>query len=128
MTSVGLVVELKGDMAKVRFVRESACGGNCSSCQGCSVKPLEKWIDNTLDACVGDKVLVKSSSKRILFSAFVMYIFPLIMFFSMYILVNSFFKESISIISGVFAFLISFAIAKRYGNNVKIECEMERLA
>ncbi len=128
MTSVGYITELKGNMAKVRFIRESACGGNCSSCTGCATKPIERWIVYTLNADKGDKVIIKSGSNKILFSAFILYILPLIMFFALYIFIDMFFSEIISLVGGVFAFFLSFVIAKRYGNGLKIEYEMERLA
>lgn len=128
MTSVGYVIDLKGNMAKVRFLRESACGGNCSSCAGCATKPIEKWIENTLDVNCGDKVTVKTSSNKILFSAFMLYIFPLILFFVFYIIFNIFLSEVISLVIGVLAFFLSFIVAKKYGNKLKIEYEMERLA
>lgn len=128
MTSVGYVTEVKGDMAKVRFIRESACGGNCSSCGGCNAKTIEKWLKNSLNVNAGDKVIIKTSSEKILFSAFILYILPLVMFFSFYIILNIFLNEIISLLSGTLAFFLSFMIAKKYGNGLKIEYEMERLA
>ena len=128
MTSVGYILEVKGDMAKVRFIRESACGGNCSSCGGCNAKPIEKWIKNTLNVNCKDKVIIKTNSEKILFSAFVLYILPLVMFFSFYIILNIFFSEIISLLSGILAFFLSFFIAGKYGNRLNIEYEMERLA
>lgn len=128
MTSVGYIIDVKGNMANVRFMRESACGGNCSSCTGCAAKPIERWIENTLNVNKGDKVIVKASSNKILFSAFILYILPLVMFFAFYILIDIFFTDVISLISGALAFFLSFMIAKKYGNGLKIEYEMERLA
>ena len=124
MTGTGFVREVKGNMANVRFFKESACGGNCSACGGCKSKPIDRWIENTLALSVGDKVEVESSSKDILLSSFILYILPLIMFFTAYIICFDFFSEAISLIAGVIAFFLSFLIARKYGNKLNIKFEM----
>ena len=86
MISAGLVREVKDNKALVRFIRESACGGNCASCGGCGAKPIDVWIDNTLSLVPGEKVEVNTPSSRILLSAFITYILPLIVFMSAYLL------------------------------------------
>lgn len=35
MRQQGHVTQVEGDRVKIRVLRESACGGNCVSCQGC---------------------------------------------------------------------------------------------
>ena len=124
MTNSGYVLEIKGNMALVRFLRESACGGNCASCGGCASKPIEKWIENTLDVSKGDTVYVKSSSGKILWSAFILYIVPLIMFFIGYYISCIFLSEKSSSIIGVIAFFMSFIIVKRYGSSLDVKFEM----
>lgn len=124
MTNIGFVREINKNMAKVRFLRESACGGNCSSCGGCKSKPVDRWIENTLNVDVGDKVEVKSDSGKILKSAFVLYIIPLIVFFAGYFITSLFCKELVSSLAGVLLFFMSFIIARKYGSNLNIEFEM----
>lgn len=126
MTNIGFVRDINGNMAHVRFLRESACGGNCSSCGGCKVKPVDRWIENTLDAKIGDKVEVKSESSKILLSAFILYIIPLVMFFAGYFITISFAGEGVSSLFGVILFFLSFLIAKKYGNNLNIKFEMTK--
>lgn len=126
MTSTGFVKELDGNMATVRFIRESACGGNCASCSGCKSKPVDVILINTLSLEVGDKVEIESDSNKILKSAFVLYILPLIVFFSAYILLNGCFGEVIGILAGFFGFFLSFVAVRKYGKKLDIKYEMVR--
>lgn len=126
MTSVGFVKELSETKAKVRFIRESACGGNCSSCGGCKTKPMDCWIENTLELSIGDKVEVESDSSKILKLAFILYILPLIVFIAVYIVFSSFLEGYIGTIIAVVFFFLSFLIAKRCGKNLNVEYRMVR--
>ena len=60
MTQSGIVVELLPDgMASVSVQRQSACGGNCASCGGCSYKQMLTAVaDNRFGAKIGDKVVM----------------------------------------------------------------------
>ncbi len=80
MQQKGFVSTTTGNMAKVIIQRESACGHSCDSCGGgCnSTNSIILEIENTLDAKVGEYVIIESKSSTILKSAFVAYIMPLI--------------------------------------------------
>ena len=127
MKNIGVVTEIKENKVKIRFIRESACGGNCSSCGGCSVKPVEIYVENTLDAKMYDKVEVETDTSKILFSAFVLYIFPLISLILTYLIADIYLKEAISAFIGVLCFLLSFLIVRKYGKNLNCETEMARI-
>jgi len=79
MNELGEVVELKGNIACVKFVRSSACG-SCTAC-GMSGDKQEITIEviNTKSAEVGQMVDVQIDSKKALFSSAVAYVFPLVM-------------------------------------------------
>ena len=126
MISTGLILNVENDKALVRFVRQSACGGNCASCGGCGAKPIDVWIDNTLSLNPGDKVEIETESKKILFSAFITYIFPLLIFISLYSIVNFYFDKGLGIFSGVAGFLVSFFFVSLYGKKLKVTYEMIR--
>ena len=127
MRNTGIVIEKTEDNVKLRFIRESACGGNCASCGGCSSKPIEVTVKNTLDARVGDKVEVESDTKKILTLAFILYILPLIVLISVYSIAIMFFEEKTSLIICIIAFFISFTGIKAYGNKFKNEAIMIRI-
>ena len=92
MISTGKVIEVYDDKAKVLFIRESACGGNCSSCAGCGGRTLTAEVINCINAKPGDKVLVESKTSKVLLSAFLVYIFPLVVFILCYVLLNKIFE------------------------------------
>lgn len=79
MQQRGFVSTIKGNLARVIIQRESACGHSCSSCGGgCNdSNSIILELENTLDARVGDYVIVESKSSTILKSAFIAYIMPL---------------------------------------------------
>lgn len=127
MKNTGLVTEICDDKIKVRFIKESACGGNCASCGACNSKPVEILIKNTLGAKCGDKVEVESDTGKILFSAFLLYIVPLIILISVYLIANMFAKEIYSIILSVIAFFLSFLGIRNYGKKFKNETTLIRI-
>jgi sigma-E factor negative regulatory protein RseC len=72
-------------MAEIAVQRQSACGGNCHSCGGCSERRILKVsAKNALAASVGDRVVVESSTSRILAAAAIVYVIPLVLFFAFY--------------------------------------------
>lgn len=127
MKNTGVITEIKGNKAKIKFIRESACGGNCESCSGCSTKPIEIYIENTLNAKLYDKVEVETETGKILFSAFLLYIFPLIALVLSYLLSVRYLGEILSSFVGVLCFILSFLLVKKYGNQFKIKTEMLRI-
>lgn len=80
MRQRGYVSRADKDLVKIIIPRESACGGGCASCGGCDdEKSITLELENTLNAEVGDYVVVESKSSTILKSAFIAYIMPLIL-------------------------------------------------
>ena len=126
MISAGLVREVKDNKALVRFIRKSACGGNCASCGGCGAKPIDVWIDNTLSLVPGEKVEVNTPSSRILLSAFITYILPLIVFMSAYLLFADILNYGWGLFSGTFGCLLSFYFVRLYGKKLKVTYKMLR--
>lgn len=78
MKRTGIVLETKGGRAKVKVVRETACGENCGECRLCEDKSAESWMINAAGAEPGDIVLVEMKTSRLLLMAFVAYIVPII--------------------------------------------------
>lgn len=127
MKNIGVVTEINNGRAKLRFIKESACGGNCASCGGCSSKPIEIETENILKAEVLDKVEVESDSGKILFSAFVLYIVPILVLIFVYLAADNLFSEFSSVIISIVCFFLSFVGVKKYGNNIKIQTKMIRI-
>ncbi|WP_028486382.1 SoxR reducing system RseC family protein [Thiomicrorhabdus chilensis] len=87
LTSQGVVVELDGAFALVDVQRQTGCGG-CQSQAGCGTATLSKLFSpnrsapvrvlNTLDAQVGDRVVVSLDESQVVRQAFMAYGLPLI--------------------------------------------------
>jgi len=77
MTEPGLVTKLNGDFATVRIGRHSACG----SCGMCGMSENQRHVDfhvaNSLNAKVGDTVLVDVKETNTFRLAAVAYLIPL---------------------------------------------------
>lgn len=78
MRNIGIVTELKNDIATIKVMRSSACGENCASCKGgCSSSGTYIEAVNSIGAEVGDRVVASVSDSTALVAAFVAYIIPL---------------------------------------------------
>lgn len=119
MFSSGYVKEIKSDgTAVVVFKRESACGGNCSSCSGCSSSELEAVVINEINAVKGDYVTVESKTKDVLLSAFILYMVPIFVFIAAYLVFEKF-GNTIALITALFSFFLSFIFAKIRGRKTE---------
>lgn len=80
MREKALVVENKGNEAKVEILRSSACG-HCRACSaGTESKPLFIWAKNPLKAGVGQLVEVEMQASTMLTAALIVYAIPLVAF------------------------------------------------
>ena len=77
----------KDGTAEVLRIRESACSGDCHKCGGCS-KGQEMLLtaENPIGAKPGELVTVSSETGKVLKGAAVLYVLPLILFFTGYFL------------------------------------------
>lgn len=79
MTEYGQVVEIKNNIAYVKFRRTSACG----SCKACGMLSGQNEIivevANDLNAKIGDLVEVNIKMKKAIKASAIAYVFPLIM-------------------------------------------------
>ncbi|BBB89766.1 MAG TPA: SoxR reducing system RseC family protein [Methylomusa anaerophila] len=72
----GIVLEIIGDMAKVRTSRHSDCE-NCGACPGNTALVLD--ARNPLGAKKGQRVAIEVQEANMLKAAFVVYVLPLIL-------------------------------------------------
>lgn len=84
MEQFGRVIKVKGDKAEVEVFRASGCGGNCGSCGGCESTSLTVEAENSVNASVGQFVKIDSSTKGVMFAAFITYIIPAILLIASY--------------------------------------------
>ena len=75
--------------AQIIHVRASACSGDCHECAGGCTAAKETMLieaDNPIGARVGDFVRMESDTKSVMGAVAVMYILPLVLFFTGYAL------------------------------------------
>lgn len=117
MEQRGKVISVDGKLAVVEIFRESACSscGHRESCgagviAGCGAsEPVRVKANNICGADVGDSVILNSGSAKTLGVAFCVFVLPLIITYSAYMLCMSFF-ESVAVVAAVtvLVFFISF--------------------
>jgi len=91
MRETGTVQSVSGNFCNVVVTRKSACGDNCANCKGgCSLKNQICIAKNDIGAAPGDKVVIEISTEKVLKSAFMVYILPIIVFFIVYFAVSNF--------------------------------------
>ncbi|MTK10811.1 MAG: SoxR reducing system RseC family protein [Clostridiaceae bacterium] len=74
----GVVIEVSGDMAKVKSSRHGDCK-NCGACPGDNATVLD--VQNPLGAIPGQRVSFEMKETNMLKAAFIVYIMPLIAIF-----------------------------------------------
>lgn len=118
MTQNAVVKHLTGDgWAEIEVQRVSACGHDCSQCGGGCAEltrsgPVRALARNPLDAQPGDRVVVESSSARILGYAALVYLLPLALFFAGYCIACALgAAENIAILTGGGCFVLSMGLA-----------------
>lgn len=121
MRCEGIVKEKSADTVTVSVIREGACGGNCSACGGCGETVIKIAAENRVNAEVGDRVILESDSKKVLFSAFILYILPILIFFAVFMPLYScgFSTPSVVIIEAA-AMIFYIIITKLSGIGSKI--------
>ena len=77
LTEFGEVVEIKADMAHVKFTRSAACG-RCHACGMLSTQnEIVIVVKNELSAAVGEQVAVSIRIRKALGASAIAYVFPL---------------------------------------------------
>ena len=127
MTNYATVTRLlPGEKAEIQVVRQSACGGNCASCQGCAEKNVMTVVaNNHAGAKPGQRVLIESQSKKIFSAAVLVYVMPLILFLVSYAVADALGAGEglcvlVSFLALVLSGLILVAVNKRSGSKDEI--------
>ena len=107
--------------AEVVVVRQGACGGECAKCEGCgpAPAPIRVVARNMAGAKAGDKVIIASSSSRVLSAAAIVYMLPFVLFFLAYGISYSFGYEAQATLAGGAGFGIAMLAALMYNQYIK---------
>ena len=88
MTQIATVEKiLDSQHAIISVPRKSACGHDCEECAGCGISgtAIRAKAINTVGASVGQKVVVESSTEKMLGIVALVYVTPIVLFFVGYI-------------------------------------------
>ena len=88
MTQIATVERiLDVDHAEISVPRKSACGHDCEECAGCGVTgaAVHARAFNPIGAAPGQKVVVESSTKKMLRIVVLVYLIPVTLFFLGYL-------------------------------------------
>ena len=99
MKQEGVIKSISGELCEVVIRRKTACGDNCASCGACRMKFQQVTAKNPLGAEVGDYVAIEMDSKKVLFSAFLVYILPILVFFISFLAVQKLYASSAAAVS-----------------------------
>ena len=109
MTQIATVERILDDThAEISVPRKSDCGHDCEECAGCGVSGagVRAQARNTVGAEVGQKVVVESSTKRLLGVMILVYLLPIVCFFVGYFATGALSSEGLRYAIAIAAFLV----------------------
>lgn len=118
----GIVIEVNGNLAKVKAARHGDCD-NCGACPGDSAIVMD--VQNSISAKPGEKVAFEMHSSSMLIAAFVVYFIPLIIAAAGaaggWLLANKFGMPLVSfqVVGGIIGFGLALIIVKIYDKALK---------
>ena len=119
MKEKGVVVEIKGAIAKIEIKPSEACK-NCPSGGMCRPAGKTMLMDavNSAKAKVGDEVWVETSAKQSMIAVFFLFVFPLLLGL-IAILITARYGGFYMVIAGIFGLGIGLSFAKVIDNYLR---------
>ncbi|MEG0779896.1 MAG: SoxR reducing system RseC family protein [Oscillospiraceae bacterium] len=128
MTQVATVEKiLDSTHVQIAVPRKSACGHDCEECAGCGISgaTVVTTAKNLIGAAVGDKVVVESSTKKMLGVALIVYMVPLVLFLLGYFTTASLFSEGVRYGIAIAGFFLGLIPAVVYDRRVGKSGELQ---
>ena len=123
MTQIATVEKiLDSQHAVISVPRKSACGHDCEECAGCGISgtAIRAKAINTVGAKIGQKVVVESSTEKMLGIIALVYLTPIVLFFAGYItmlLLN--FSVTVQYIAAGLGFVLGILTAIWYDRRIR---------
>ena len=114
MTQIATVEKLlPGGYAEISVPRKTACGHDCEECAGCGMTgaAIKARAKNDPNAQPGEKVVVESSTKRLLGVMLLVYLLPVLCFFVGYFATGALSSEGLRYAIAIAAFLLGLVPA-----------------
>ena len=123
MTQIATVERiLDSNHAEISVPRKSACGHDCEECAGCGVTgaAVHARAVNTIGARPGQKVVVESSTQKMLGIVALVYLIPVVLFLLGY-LVMVFLNASVGMqyFTAVLGFAVGIVLAILYDRRLR---------
>lgn len=123
MTQIATIERiLDANYAEISVPRKSACGHDCEECAGCGVSgaAVHAKALNPIGACPGQKVVVESSTQKMLRIVALVYLIPVALFMLGY-LVMVFLHTSVAVqyTTAVLGFVVGILLAIRYDRKLR---------
>ena len=123
MTQIATVERIiDSDHAEISVPRKSACGHDCEECAGCGVTgaAVHAKAINSIGARPGQKVVVESSTQKMLGIVAFVYMIPVALFMAGYLL-TAFLTASVALqyTVAVAAFLVGIGFAVLYDRRLR---------
>ena len=121
MTQIATVEKvLAGGYAEISVPRKSACGHDCEECAGCGMTgaAIHARARNDVGAQKGDKVVVESSTKKLLGVVALVYVLPVVLFLLGYFLSEGL-AEGMRYAIAVATFVVSFIPCVLYDRHAR---------
>lgn len=124
MKEFATVESTQGEFAIVTVKRSTACGDSCETCPSrCNTRSNKIKVRNPIGAVLGDRVVIEMETSKVLKSAFLVYILPLIMFFVGYIIGEVYkMSETKSVICALSLFTLTYIILSLIDRVRKYNC------
>ena len=106
--------------ARISVPRKSACGHDCEECAGCGVSgaAVRAKAKNDIGAQPGQKVVVESSTKKLMGVVALVYVLPVALFLLGYFLTDGL-SETLRYLSAIGSFVLSFIPCVLYDRYVQ---------
>lgn len=117
MTQIATVERIiDSDHAEISVPRKSACGHDCEECAGCGVSgvSVHARARNPVGARPGQKVVVESSTRKLLGIVAFVYLIPVVLFFVGYFGTGFLGSEGVSIALALLGFALGIIFAVVY--------------
>ena len=121
MTQIATVEKLlPGGYAEISVPRKTACGHDCEECAGCGMTgaAIRARAKNDPGAAVGQKVVVESSTKKLLGVVALVYVLPIVCFLLGYFLSEGL-SEGARYAIAIAAFAVSFIPCVLYDRHAR---------
>ena len=127
MEKYGVVTNVSGNYAEVTVTRDSACGGNCSSCGLCeNNRAMTVKIKNTGDFKKGDKLRLTSDTKTFVSHSALGYLSLTILMIAGAVVGGMLGNEWFYFWGGIIGILIGILVIRIFFSN-KLEIKAEKI-